>query len=112
MQNRFRRKSGRWMTSVDYASWVAVRAIGEAVTRTKDNDVKKVRDFLVSKDFGLGAYKGVKVSFRSWNGQMRQPVLLTASRSMVSVSPQDGYIHPYSELDTLGKDEPESSCKF
>ena len=46
-----------------------------------------------------------KVSFRSWNGQLRQPVLLAAPRSMVSVSPQEGYIHPVSELDTLGKDQ-------
>ena len=112
MQNRFRRESGRWMTEVDYHSWTAVRAIGESVTRTNSNDVNEVQKYLLSEKFGLGAYKGVKVSFRSWNGQLRQPVLLAAPRSMVSVSPQEGYIHPVSELDTLGKDQPESSCKF
>ena len=112
MQNRFRRESGRWMTEVDYHAWTAVRALGETITRTQSNDVKKVREYLLGDKFGLGAYKGVKVSFRSWNGQLRQPVLLAAPRSMVSVSPQEGYIHPVSELDTLGKDQPESSCKF
>jgi ABC transporter substrate binding protein (PQQ-dependent alcohol dehydrogenase system) len=112
MQNRFRRESGRWMTEVDYHAWTAVRAIGEAVTRIQTNDVKKVQEYLLGDEFGLGAYKGVKVSFRSWNGQLRQPVLLAAPRSMVSVSPQEGYIHPKSELDTLGKDSPESACKF
>ena len=112
MQNRFRRESGRWMTEVDYHAWTAVRSIGEAITRTSSNDVKDVRTYLLGKKFGLGAYKGVKVSFRSWNGQMRQPILLAAPRSMVSVSPQEGYIHPDSELDTMGKDEPESTCKF
>ena len=112
MQNRFRRESGRWMTEVDYHAWTAVRALGETITRTQSNDVKKVQEYLLSEKFGLGAYKGVKVSFRSWNGQLRQPVLLAAPRSMVSVSPQEGYIHPVSELDTLGKDQPESSCKF
>ena len=112
MQNRFRRESGRWMTEVDYHAWTAVRALGETITRTQSNDVKKVQEYLLSDKFGLGAYKGVKVSFRSWNGQLRQPVLLAAPRSMVSVSPQEGYIHPVSELDTLGKDQPESSCKF
>ena len=70
------------------------------------------RKYLLGEKFGLGAYKGVKVSFRSWNGQMRQPILLAAPRSMVSVSPQEGYIHPDSELDTMGKDQPESTCKF
>ena len=112
MQNRFRRESGRWMTEVDYHAWIGVRAIGESITRTQTNDVKEVQKYLLSDKFGLGAYKGVKVSFRSWNGQLRQPVLLAASRSMVSVSPQEGYIHPSSELDTLGKDRPESACKF
>ena len=112
MQNRFRRKSGRWMTPVDNASWIAFRVIGEAVTRTKTNDIDEIRKFIISKDFGIGAYKGVKVSFRSWNGQMRQPILLSAPRSMVSVSPQPGYLHPFSELDTLGIDEPESNCKM
>ena len=112
MQNRFRRESGRWMTEVDYHAWTAVRSIGEAITRTSSNDVKDVRQYLLGEKFGLGAYKGVKVSFRSWNGQMRQPILLAAPRSMVSVSPQEGYIHPDSELDTMGKDQPESTCKF
>ena len=112
MQNRFRRESGRWMTEVDYHAWTAVRAIGETITRTQTNDVKEVQNYLLGEKFGLGAYKGVKVSFRSWSGQLRQPVLLAAPRSMVSVSPQDGYIHPESELDTMGKDKPESTCKF
>ena len=55
---------------------------------------------------------GVKVSFRSWNNQLRQPILIAAPRSMVTVSPQEGYIHPFSELDTIGVDKPESTCKF
>ncbi len=112
MQNRFRRESGRWMTEIDYHAWTAVRSIGEAITRVNSNNVDDVRKYLYGNKFGLGAYKGVKVSFRSWNGQLRQPILLAAPRSMVSVSPQDGYIHPNSELDTMGKDQPESTCKF
>jgi ABC transporter substrate binding protein (PQQ-dependent alcohol dehydrogenase system) len=112
MQNRFRRESGRWMTEVDYHAWTAVRAIGEAITRNNSDDINKIKKYLSGEKFGLGAYKGVKVSFRSWNGQMRQPILLAAPRSMVSVSPQEGYIHPHSELDTMGKDQPESTCKF
>ena len=112
MQNRFRRESGRWMTEVDYHAWTAVRALGETITRTQSTDVNEVQKYLLGEKFGLGAYKGVKVSFRSWNGQLRQPILLAAPRSMVSVSPQEGYIHPVSELDTMGKDQPESTCKF
>jgi hypothetical protein len=28
----------------------------------------------------------------------------------VSVSPQPGYLHQFSELDTLGIDQPETAC--
>ena len=51
------------------------------------------------------------LSFRSWDGQLRQPVLLAADRSLVSVSPQDGFLHPKTELDTLGHDQPETGCR-
>ena len=55
------------MTEVDYHAWTAVRAIGETITRTQSNDVEEVQKYLLGEKFGLGAYKGVKVSFRSWN---------------------------------------------
>ena len=86
-------------------------SIGPATNWGK-NETKDISNYLISKSFGIGAYKGVKVSYRKWNRQLRQPVLLAAPRSMVSVSPQEGYLHPNSELDTLGTDDSESSCKF
>ena len=42
----------------------------------------------------------------------RQPVLLTDARSLVSVSPQPGFLHQFSELDTLGIDKPETKCRM
>jgi hypothetical protein len=30
---------------------------------------------------------------------------------MVSVSPQDQYVHQFSQLDTLGTDRPETDCR-
>jgi hypothetical protein len=41
---------------------------------------------------------------------MRQAVLLADTRALVSVSPQPGFEHQFSELDTLGIDQPESKC--
>jgi ABC transporter substrate binding protein (PQQ-dependent alcohol dehydrogenase system) len=58
----------------------------------------------------LAAFKGVKLSFRPWDGQLRQPVLLANADSLVSVSPQPGFLHQVSELDTLGVDQPETKC--
>jgi len=50
------------------------------------------------------------VTFRQWNGQMRQPILLYDGRITVSVSPQEGFLHQRSPLDTMGLDQPESQC--
>jgi ABC transporter substrate binding protein (PQQ-dependent alcohol dehydrogenase system) len=110
MQNRFEQGQGRAMTERDYAAWLAVRSLGEAVTRTGSNDPATLRAYLRSPQFEIGAFKGEGLTFRTWNQQMRQPILLAAPRSLVSVSPQEGFLHQRTPLDTLGFDEPESSC--
>ena len=112
MQNRFRRKAGRWMTSVDYAGWVAARTIGEASARIKSIDSMKIKNYILGEDFEIAAYKGVKVTYRKWNHQLRQRILLTAPRALVSVSPQKEFLHKFSEMDTLGFDVSKPECKF
>ena len=112
IQNRFQEKAGRWMEEQDYAAYLAVRAVGEAATRTKSNDLKQLKDYMLSDAFALQGYKGDPLSFRSWDGQLRQPVLLAAPRSLVAVAPIEGFLHPKTELDTLGYDQPESQCKW
>jgi ABC transporter substrate binding protein (PQQ-dependent alcohol dehydrogenase system) len=112
LQNRLHRKTGRWMTERDYAAWMAVRAVGEAATRTNSADEATIVKYLHSDSFELAAFKGVKLSFRPWDGQLRQPILLADSDSLVSVSPQPGFLHQFSELDTLGIDRPETQCKL
>lgn len=110
MQNRFTKSAGRWMTERDYAAWAAVRSISEATTRTRETDEAAINAYIRSPDFGLGGFKGQKLTFREWDGQLRQPILLAESRTLVSVSPQEGFLHERSELDTLGVDRPESTC--
>lgn len=110
LQNRFRKLAGRPMTSRDWAVWAGLRSVGEAVTRTKRNDAAALRAFLLSPDFELAAFKGRPLSFRPWNGQMRQPIPLAHARAMAALAPIEGYLHARTELDTLGHDEPESTC--
>jgi len=112
LQNRFREQAGRWMTEEDYAAWLALRAIGEAATRTGAVDYAPIKAYLLGDTFALAGFKGKKLSFRSWNGQLRQPVLLAAARSLVAVAPLEGFLHPKNELDTLGYDEPETKCRL
>ncbi|MFL5333813.1 MAG: ABC transporter substrate-binding protein [Geminicoccaceae bacterium] len=110
LQRRFEKLAGRPMTERDYNAWVAMRAIGEAVTRAQTADVKVLHDYLLSNGFEVGAFKGQGLTFRRWDQQMRQPVLLVTPRMLVSVSPQDQFLHQRTPLDTLGFDEPESRC--
>ena len=112
LQRRFEKVAGRDMTERDYTAWLAVRSIGEAVTRTSSADVASIKDYLFGPDFAIAAFKGEGLTFRTWNGQLRQPMLIAAPRALVSVSPQEGFLHQRSQLDTLGYDEPESSCKL
>jgi ABC transporter substrate binding protein (PQQ-dependent alcohol dehydrogenase system) len=111
LQNRFRQQSGRWMTEIDYAAWLAVRAIGEAATRTQSVDYARLVDYLKGAEFSLAGFKGVPLSFRSWDGQLRQPVLLVDNDYPVSVAPLEGFLHPKNGLDTLGVDQAETQCK-
>lgn len=111
LQNRFEAMATRQMTERDYAAWLAVRIFGEAVTRTQTSDVASLRAFIMSKDFEVAGFKGQGMNFRSWDRQLRQPILLSGPRSLVSVSPQEGFLHQNFLTDTLGIDESESKCK-
>ncbi|MBL9035520.1 MAG: ABC transporter substrate-binding protein [Rhodospirillaceae bacterium] len=112
LQRRFTRAFNRWMLERDYAAWEAVRSIGEAVTRTNSADSVTLRNYIVSDAFELAAFKGKPLSFRKWDQQLRQPILLASPLMLVSVSPQEGFLHQRTPLDSLGYDEPDSTCRL
>lgn len=112
LQNRFMKLASRRMNARDNNAWVAMRMIGEAAARTGSNDPKILRDYLIGPEFAIAAFKGQKQTLRHWNQQLRQPILLGDGRMIVSVSPQEGFLHQTSELDTLGFDQPETKCKL
>ena len=110
LQGRFRDAAGRDMLAEDFGAWAAVAAIGEAVTRSKTADPAALRDFLLSDQFRLAGFLGTPLSFRNWDGQMRQPIPLVTERAVVNVAPLEGFLHERSELDTLGTDLPGTTC--
>jgi ABC transporter substrate binding protein (PQQ-dependent alcohol dehydrogenase system) len=112
LQDRFMRRFSRRMTALDMQAWTAARMIGEAVSRVQSADAKRIFDYIKGPDFALAAFKGRKLTVRDWNLQLRQPILLTDRQLIVSVSPQEGFLHPNSDLDTLGFDRPETKCRF
>jgi ABC transporter substrate binding protein (PQQ-dependent alcohol dehydrogenase system) len=112
LQNRFTKAFQRSMTADDMQVWTAVRMIGEAGARTNSNDAAKMQAYIKSPAFSVAAFKGQKLTIRDWNLQLRQPILLFDGRNTVSVSPQEGFLHQSSTLDTLGLDRPETKCKL
>ena len=112
LQRRFEKGEGRRMTDLDYQVWAALRVVGEAATRASTDDPVKLRDYALSEEFELAAFKGQKLNFRTWNNQLRQAVLLADEKLVVTVSPQEEFLHQVTRLDTLGFDQPESTCQF
>ena len=110
LQGRFANAFERPMRAEDMLAWMAVRMVGEAATRAGTSDGEAIRDYLLGPDFELAAFKGEALTIRPWNNQLRQPILLEGGETVVSVSPQEGFLHPTSFLDTLGYDAPESEC--
>jgi hypothetical protein len=51
------------------------------------------------------------MSFRPWDGQLRQPLQLTDGQGVIGTAPIEGLLHPSEVLDTLGADAPEKLCK-
>jgi ABC transporter substrate binding protein (PQQ-dependent alcohol dehydrogenase system) len=110
VNSRFEKRSGgRHMEGADWAAWVAVKMIVQSVLRTRSTDFSQQRGFILG-DSSFDADKGLAVSVRLWDHQVRQAVLLAAPYEVVADAPIEGFLHQTNELDTLGDDRPESPC--
>lgn len=112
LQKRFEALAGRWMNDRDFAAWIAVRSVASAVSKLRHADPLAIRQLQLSDQLPLDGFKGRKLSYRPWNGQLRQPIPVVQPRALVSTSPQEGFLHPFNEMDSLGYDKPEVSCRF
>lgn len=100
------------MHSYDWAAWAAVRAVTQSVLRAKSTDYEPVRDYLLGERMNLDGSKGNPMSVRPWDHQLRQGMLLSAGNSVVELAPLPGFLHETNDLDTLGVDQPRTTCRF
>jgi ABC transporter substrate binding protein (PQQ-dependent alcohol dehydrogenase system) len=112
LNQRFDRIAERRMQDPDYAAWAAVKAVVEAMARTQSRDVAVLRDYLRSDAMTLDTYKGAPGSFRPWDNQLRQAVLLHTHNAVIARAPLEGFLHQSNALDTLGPDRPETACRL
>lgn len=112
LARRFSRAAQRPMTGPDWAAYMAAKAILQAaLEQPAGANAAQVLKALNRPDFTLDGAKGVRLSFRPWDRQLRQPLLLTDGVGVIGSAPLEGVMHPKNVLDTLGADAPESGCK-
>ena len=109
VSRRFAKASGRAMTGQDWSAWLAGKALVAAAVAAPKGGAATFQKALAEVE--LDGSKGVAMSFRPWDGQLRQPMLLGDGQSVVASAPVDGILHPKNALDTLGADAPEKLCK-
>ena len=110
LNGRFQKRAKRLMTGYDWAGWMAVKAIVEALLRTQSTDFATLAEFIRGQAIVLDGFKGNRLSFRPWSGQLRQPLFVTTGEWVVARAPLEGFLHAKNDLDTLGVDERESLC--
>ncbi len=112
LNTRFERKAKYRMSEAGWAAWMAAKTVVEAMQRTGGGDFDKIRAYLLGPEITIDGFKGNRLSFRSWNHQLRQPMLLATHNAVIERAPIQGFMHQTNTLDTLGFDERESECKF
>jgi ABC transporter substrate binding protein (PQQ-dependent alcohol dehydrogenase system) len=112
LNQRFERLAGRRMTSYDWAAWAGVRVLIEATARVRSPEFETVAAYLKGSQLTFDMYKGTPGSFRAWDNQLRQPILLHTQDAVIARAPFEQFLHPTNYLDTLGADQPESKCQF
>ena len=112
LAHRFARVAQRAMTSADWAAYIATKAVLQAALEDgAAPTTARLLKSLTRADFTLDGFKGVRLSFRGWDHQLRQPLLLTDGVGVIATAPIEGVMHPKNVLDTLGTDAAESACK-
>lgn len=109
---RFEYYYGRRMGSDDWAAWTAVRAVTQATLRTSSTDYATQLAYILSEAMSLDGVKAASMSVRPWDHQLRQPILLATSNMVVQRAPIEGFVHSTNNLDTLGVDAPQTSCRL
>ena len=111
VSRRFQKLGKRPMQSQDWAVWMAVKTVAAALSADPKANTAKQLSALLSGDVFVDGSKGPRLSYRAWDGQLRQPIMLGHGDGVVGMAPLDGVLHPTEVLDTLGTDQRESQCK-
>jgi len=125
LNKRLAEALGQPAESRAWANFTAVKAVWEAVLRGGRTDTAGLVSFF-AKGRGMDAHKGQPLTFRPWDHQLRQPLMVLRCRvpaagatrwdifELLGEVPLRGTPGKSQEeiLDTLGLSEAESACRF
>lgn len=111
ISRRFQKISNRSMQNQDWAAWMAIKAVAAGLVGNPKADISQQLKKLRGGELFVDGNKGPRLSFRSWDGQLRQPILLGHGDGIVGLAPLEGVLHPTEVMDTLGMDQKESKCR-
>ena len=111
LTSRMVKEGGRHPSSRDWAAWIAVKAVVESVVRTNNASFAQQVAYLSGEDITIDGFKGNKLGFRTWDRQLRQPLLIATHNAVVERAPIQGFLHQTNNMDTLGFDQRDSQCK-
>lgn len=111
LSRRFAKLADRPMQGHDWAAWLAGRAVASVLVDSPKATVAQQLKTLRGGPLGVDGFKGPSLTFRAWDGQLRQPIFLSHMDGVIGVAPLEGVLHPKEVMDTLGVDEAETACK-
>lgn len=112
LNSRFEKAAGYRMSEAGWAAWMAAKSVIEAMQRTGGADFAALRAYLLGPEITIDGFKGNRLSFRSWNHQLRQPILIATHNAVIERAPIEGFLHQTNTLDTLGFDQRDSACRL
>lgn len=89
----------------EWVAQAAVLAVADTIARGGDAQLQK-------PDFTFDARRGIPLSFRSWDHQLRQPIDIAADGKVIATAPFAEFAHATNPLDTLGVDRTETRCRY
>ena len=113
LNQRFRRLvKDRHMSSEDWAAWVSIKSVVRAIREGKSSEINSLKTIFTTQRAAIDTYKGNPSSFRFWDNQLRQPILMHTYNAVIDRAPFEGFLHAKNNLDTLGQDQGETRCNF
>ncbi len=123
--DRFTKLSERPLDSRGWASWMAVKILAETVMRAGTTEASELVRFLEADRTQFDGHKGKKLTFRSWDHQLRQPLYLVRAEMQgpnqwdvlehvaeLPLGRPDSRRTSQELLDQLGDLQTETRCQF